>query len=433
MPLTITQVQGGQLALCDEGGNIIGVIDDAGSKLLKVATRLHDGSAFYTGAKETGGNLADIKTKTDNIPSDPAKESGKLTDIDSVLDTIYTRQADGNQKVKAVLYDASGNPVSVVLDGSVYRLQEQAKLINASGSYINPATEDTLALIKNTDGVKKITDALPTGDNRIGRVKITDDTNVAGVDAQNHQYVAGKSATGVAPSSNPVSISGVDGGGLKRIILLDTAGRPQENIAQWIGSTAPTVGQKGMASSIPVTMANDQTAIPVNIVGSSDVANLATDYLKTSGGSYNMKVNGSVTPVVFSYNADASKDIEVYELRFVFSAGSFNWSGIGFGKNAAAGLTTGILVEMRINNGTNITLNNIKINEDFLRTFGEVPVVDSAGSTVVMVSSYRFAPGSLYLKTGTTDFVKVTIRDDLTLGAMGVNYLAATFFGDKAI
>ena len=111
MPYSIVQVQSGQLALCDESGNIIGVIDDAGSKLLKVATRLHDGSAFYTGAKETGGNLADIKTKTDNIPSDPAKESGKLTTIDS-----------------------------------------------------------TLTAIKSTDGIKKIVDALPTGSNTIGKV-----------------------------------------------------------------------------------------------------------------------------------------------------------------------------------------------------------------------------------------------------------------------
>jgi hypothetical protein len=308
MAFQIVQVQSGQLALADADGNILGIIDDAGVKKLATASRLHDGSGFYKAALETGGNLASIKTKTDNIPSDPAKESGKLTSLETLLTAI-----------------------------------------------------------KDTAGIKKITDMVSA------------------------------------------------------------------NIAQWIGSTAPTVGQKGMADSIPVVLPNNQTAIPVTVVGSSDIANLVTDYLKTSGGAYNMKVNGSVTPVVYNFVADAIKDIEVYELRFVFSAASFNWSGIGFGKNATAGLTNGILVEMTVNNGVAIALNNIKINEDFLRTFGEVPVVDSAGSTVVMVSSYRFAPGSLQLKAGSADKVKVTIRDDLTGGGLGVNYLAATFFGDKAL
>ena len=36
MPLTITQVQGGQLALCDAEGNVLGVIDDDGIKRLAV-------------------------------------------------------------------------------------------------------------------------------------------------------------------------------------------------------------------------------------------------------------------------------------------------------------------------------------------------------------------------------------------------------------
>jgi hypothetical protein len=126
----------------------------------------------------------------------------------------------------AILYDSDGHPVGVALDGSIYRLQMSAKVARASdGAFVNPATQETLAAIKDTDGVKKILDALPIGDNRIGKIKVTDDTNVLGVDAQNHAYVAGKSAAGVAPSSNPVSVSGVDGGGLKRTLLTDTVGR----------------------------------------------------------------------------------------------------------------------------------------------------------------------------------------------------------------
>jgi len=121
----------------------------------------------------------------------------------------------------ALLVDASGNVVGIVQDGSVYRLQQIGKLLDASGSQINPAKEDgnlatllsafnaedfatqtTLALIKaktdnlpsdpsreggkltaletiltairDTAGVKKIVDALPAGTNLMGKVKLVD-------------------------------------------------------------------------------------------------------------------------------------------------------------------------------------------------------------------------------------------------------------------
>jgi hypothetical protein len=70
-------------------------------------------------------------------------------------------------------------------------------------------------------------------------VKITDGTTVAGVDTANHQYVSGKSAAGIAPTANPVSVSGVDGGGLKRAVLTDTVGRI---------TTAPKTGTSAVTS-----------------------------------------------------------------------------------------------------------------------------------------------------------------------------------------
>ena len=191
------------------------------------------------------------------------------------------------------------------------------------------------------------------------------------------------------------------------------------------------IGQKPMASSIPVTMAIDQVAIPV-LISSINPLNLVTDYLK-DGSTTSMKVDGSATPKVYVYNADSTKDIYIFEIRFVFSAQSFDWSGAGFGKAASATLTNGILVELIINSGSTVTLNNIKINEDFLRTFGDNPVVEQAGANDILVSSYRFGGNTAVLKAGTADKVRVTIRDNLTPGSLGVNYLTATFFGNKVI
>jgi hypothetical protein len=62
------------------------------------------------------------------------------------------------------------------------------KVYDSGGTLIDPAKDATVAAvttalnaIKDTDGIKKITDALPAGDNIIGRVKVTDGTSVADV------------------------------------------------------------------------------------------------------------------------------------------------------------------------------------------------------------------------------------------------------------
>lgn len=74
-------------------------------------------------------------------------------------------------------------------------------------------------------------------------------------------FTANQGAPGTA--AWPVSISGSLPAGTNDI---GTVG-----LASWIGgSTAPTVGQKAGASSIPVVLASDQGTIPVTIVGSGD-------------------------------------------------------------------------------------------------------------------------------------------------------------------
>lgn len=122
----------------------------------------------------------------------------------------------------SILYDSSGNAVGVILDGSVYRLQALSKILNSSGTQIDPATQGTLASIKDTDGIKKITDA----------VAVTDNAGSLTVD------------TPQLPSAL-------------------VGGRLDENIGAWLGSTVPTVGQKTMANSIPIVLSSDQSAIEV--------------------------------------------------------------------------------------------------------------------------------------------------------------------------
>ena len=61
--------------------------------------------------------------------------------------------------------------------------------------------------------------------------------------------------------------------------------RLDQNIGSWLGSTVPTVGQKAMASSVPVVMASNQTAIPVTFTQAGARTGVSGAFLALGGGS----------------------------------------------------------------------------------------------------------------------------------------------------
>lgn len=137
----------------------------------------------------------------------------------------------------AVLYDAAGNALKVLQDGSDYLVGVASKLRNAAGTIVNPATEDTLATraseatlstratqttvaaiqtvleaIRDTAGIKKIVDALPIGDNWIGRTKVGDGTNVAALQSiDGVQHLAAGKANIIDSSNSSTSQLAADG------------------------------------------------------------------------------------------------------------------------------------------------------------------------------------------------------------------------------
>jgi hypothetical protein len=67
-----------------------------------------------------------------------------------------------------------------------------------------------------------------------------------------------------------------------------------ENIAQW-GGTVTSLGQKVSASSVPVVIASDQSAIPVTFTAGVDVLTYFTDAAVASGATVTHSVAGPVT------------------------------------------------------------------------------------------------------------------------------------------
>lgn len=199
------------------------------------------------------------------------------------------------------------------------------------------------------------------------------------------------------------------------------------NLAGWIGSTAPTVGQKPMAESIPTTLASDQPAIQVT-VGVAASSGSITEFLTDDGlptGSHDMVVNGSGTPEVFTFNADATLDIQLTGLRLVFSATSLDFDGASFGKGSE--LSNGIEIDIVADDGVFADrLAVLTLNEDFFRLLQFD--ISRAAADGVMAATLPFG-GRVILVGGTSDKITVTINDNLTSGALGVSYLTATIYG----
>lgn len=296
-----------------------------------------------------------------------------------------------NESPAIILHDSNGNEVGVLLDGSVYRLQVEGIITAALPPGTNilgrvgidsaetgglnleatqQAVQAVLTSIRDTSGIKKILDALPVGNNIIGQVKVTNDP------------------------------------GSKIVTVIDDVTTP--------------------ANKRFMVEADIKPGASINTVVGNVAATGAVSELLLNGSSEDMVVDGSSTPVIFSYNAEATYDVQLTSLRLVFSAAFFDFIGASFGKGGGA-LSNGIEVKITANNGDFVsTMAVLKVNEDFLRLL-EFSISQS-GSTDVMAASVVFG-GRILLKSGSSDKVEVTINDNLTAGSRGIYYFTANAYG----
>lgn len=169
----------------------------------------------------------------------------------------------------------------------------------------------------------------------------------------------------------------------------------------------------------------------ISIAAQSLVAH-AGGFLVDSGGSEDLIVNGSVTPVEFTYDAQDADGYDIFlrEIRVIISCAGIGFDGNSFGKGSA--LSNGVLVEVTVNDGAFYDLINVKVNEDFLRfatSQGINLFSEFAGPGDVLVASYQFS-GREKLAAGSDDNVKITVRDNYTnFGLFGISYFTATFSG----
>jgi hypothetical protein len=152
------------------------------------------------------------------------------------------------------------------------------------------------------------------------------------------------------------------------------------------------------------------TSIDIGGPSPSDLTTLVRARLEDSGSSTDLRVDGSSTPVAFTYNAHATKETFLYELRFVMAASTIKIDGNSFGPIPT--LSNGLKFEVR-SSDTTTELMLATVTEEFLALSNPNIFLDRTGATDVLAFSYTFG-GAAILHDGSGDFVKVTIQDDLT-------------------
>ena len=171
-------------------------------------------------------------------------------------------------------------------------------------------------------------------------------------------------------------------------------------------------------------------ALPV--VSSADpVTNVFSTDCTESGGSGDLNVDGSSTPVVFTVDADPTKDLQIAALTMAYSINSImEFDGESFGSDSGGALTNGVEVSAVVEGGNAITLGLVKLNEDLLRfAYPSAPMLSFTGDADIIVVTVFL--GNVHLKAGTADKVQVKVQDDLTTGALDIAYFRATVHGVK--
>jgi len=312
----VIEVDNDGFKVYDSAGNAIDPAKD--SSVQSVLTAL-------SAIKDTDG----IKKIVDALPTG-TNEIGKVA---------QGTKAAGSAAWPIVLYDASGNAISILADSGVYRIQGVSKLLNAAGTQINPATEDTLALIKTTDGIKKIVDPLPAGTNTIGKVdQGTGGTSpwlVSGGGGGGSTQVEGRAADGATPVGNPVLVAGQDGTNVQSL-LTDTQGRlivaPPGTKSTLKGFSNGKVTRAATAQApVEWTVYTEQTSNAQRSIASSSANDTGAGtgartvkitYYSVSGGSITGPFYETVTLNGTSYVNTVSTTIAFIEKIEVLTVGS---------------------------------------------------------------------------------------------------------------
>lgn len=206
-------------------------------------------------------------------------------------------------------------------------------------------------------------------------------------------------------------------GNTKTTPAFDTLIQRQKNTSLARDPSNPTLGVIGISGSV-VQAEGEVTGRVINFA--------------ENGGSSDLRVNGSGTPVDFTILPSATKETFYNTLRFEALG-----NGIQFTKflSQNSALSTGLEVTIRSNN-SEITFPMITTTEDFASFFSRGPsdfdLFDVSGTDYFRATLNFPAPFQLF-KQGTfatDDFIRVRINDNLSSGLVQFKFIGFGFERD---
>jgi len=141
----------------------------------------------------------------------------------------------------------------------------------------------------------------------------------------------------------------------------------------------------------------------------SDIDSIFIVPLLSGTSSTSLLVDGSSNPKIFQVTASLTKDKYLEEIRFIANAADIQFDGAAFMKINNT-LVSGVLLQIQAS-GTLSNVYNFRQSEDFL-VFGGNDILDQTDTSDLLVASLKLN-GTTILYSGSSDFVKVTVRDNL--------------------
>jgi len=199
------------------------------------------------------------------------------TDVTLGKTAIMGKTTAGGGAFVDVKVNPSGalSVASTITDGTDTALVTPAGSLQVDGSGV-------------TQPVSAASLPLPTG--------AATETTLAGIKIGTDKIPASPSTdrtTAAAPFSNRLSDGAAfyDAAKTGQLPAALVGGRLDENVGAWLGSTAPTVGSKTSANSVPVVIASDQGAVAISAASLPLPSGAATSANQTTLGSQTTKIN----------------------------------------------------------------------------------------------------------------------------------------------
>jgi hypothetical protein len=141
---------------------------------------------------------------------------------------------------------------------------------------------------------------------------------------------------------------------------------------------------------------------------------IANSIKAVGGGSADMSVDGSVTPVVFEYNPPNNYDVEITALSLLFEDVTAWAFGNNFLRSGLATLANGLLLEVKAGDQT-VTWQNMKRTRDLVEICTDFDLVTGTPNffraRIHLPRSLRLSRAGTYAQP---DFLRLTVRDSLT-------------------